>query len=42
MSDGSLVYVKGDATRPAGEGPRLIIHCCNDIGVWRSSPRVLL
>lgn len=27
-------YVDGDATRPLGEGPRFIIHCCNDIGLW--------
>jgi O-acetyl-ADP-ribose deacetylase (regulator of RNase III) len=31
---GSLTYVKGDATEPAGTGPRFIIHCCNDIGLW--------
>ena len=32
---GSLNYVKGDATQPVGpEGPKFIIHCCNDIGVW--------
>lgn len=27
-------YVKGDATAPLGEGHRIIIHCCNDIGVF--------
>lgn len=27
-------YVKGDATQPAGEGPKFIIHCSNDIGLW--------
>jgi len=27
-------YTVGDATRPAGEGPKFIIHCCNDIGLW--------
>lgn len=30
----SLAYVKGDATKPAGTGPRFIIHCCNDLGLW--------
>ena len=27
-------YVKGDATAPVGVGPKFIIHCCNDIGLW--------
>lgn len=27
-------YVVGDATRPAGEGPRVIAHICNDSGGW--------
>jgi O-acetyl-ADP-ribose deacetylase (regulator of RNase III) len=27
-------YLVGDATRPAGEGPRVIAHVCNDIGGW--------
>jgi O-acetyl-ADP-ribose deacetylase (regulator of RNase III) len=27
-------YVQGDATQPIGDGPRFIIHCCNDIGAW--------
>lgn len=31
---GSLTYVKGDATQPAGTDPKLLIHCCNDIGLW--------
>jgi len=30
----TINYVKGDATAPKGEGPRFIIHCCNDIGLW--------
>lgn len=29
-------YVKGDATEPQGEGPKFIIHCCNDVGLWGS------
>jgi O-acetyl-ADP-ribose deacetylase (regulator of RNase III) len=33
---GSLTYVKGDATQPAGESPRFIIHVCNDLGLWGS------
>ncbi|MDP9352563.1 MAG: Appr-1-p processing protein [Chloroflexota bacterium] len=27
-------YVVGDATRPEGTGPRVIVHICNDIGAW--------
>jgi len=27
-------YVLGDATRPQGEGPKFIIHCCNNFGLW--------
>ena len=30
----SINYVKGDATKPQGDGPKLIIHCCNTIGAW--------
>lgn len=30
----TLAYVVGDATRPQGEGPRLLVHICNDIGAW--------
>lgn len=36
MTDTSdtLRYVIGDATRPQGDGLKVIAHCCNDIGVW--------
>lgn len=27
-------YVEGDATTPHGSGPRVIVHCCNDVGRW--------
>lgn len=27
-------YLKGDATLPVGNGNKLIVHCCNDIGGW--------
>lgn len=27
-------YIKGDATNPVGDGQKLIIHVCNDIGAW--------
>lgn len=27
-------YVTGDATSPVGDGPKIIAHVCNDIGVW--------
>lgn len=27
-------YVVGDATRPEGNGPKVIVHVCNNIGAW--------
>ncbi|MFB6319422.1 hypothetical protein [Saccharicrinis sp. FJH54] len=30
----TISYVKGDATKPKGEGPKIIVHICNDIGGW--------
>jgi len=27
-------YIKGDATQPIGEGNKIIVHVCNDIGGW--------
>ena len=27
-------HVTGDATRPQGEGPKVIVHVCNDVGGW--------
>lgn len=32
----SIQYVIGDATIPVGDGKKLIIHVCNDIGGWGS------
>ncbi len=29
-----ITYLKGDATRPLGEGPKLIVHVVNSIGGW--------
>ncbi len=29
-----IVYVVGDATRPSGDGARIIVHVCNDVGGW--------
>lgn len=29
-----IQYVQGDATHPQGSGPKIITHCCNDIGAW--------
>lgn len=29
-----IQYIKGDATRPFGEGNLIIVHVCNDIGGW--------
>ena len=30
----AIQYVTGDATRPLGDGTRIIVHVCNDIGGW--------
>ena len=27
-------YLEGDATQPVGDGPKIIVHVCNDIGGW--------
>jgi O-acetyl-ADP-ribose deacetylase (regulator of RNase III) len=29
-----LTYQIGDATQPTGDGPRIIVHVCNDAGGW--------
>ncbi|UXY23182.1 macro domain-containing protein [Streptomyces cynarae] len=29
-----IAYIRGDATVPSGEGPKVIAHVCNDIGGW--------
>jgi O-acetyl-ADP-ribose deacetylase (regulator of RNase III) len=29
-----IKYVKGDATKPVGDGPKIIAHICNDSGRW--------
>jgi len=31
-----IKYVKGDAREPIGDGHKIIIHCCNNIGAWGS------
>ncbi|WP_282204007.1 macro domain-containing protein [Kitasatospora fiedleri] len=31
---GTITYLRGDATAPQGEGPRIIAHVCNDLGGW--------
>jgi O-acetyl-ADP-ribose deacetylase (regulator of RNase III) len=30
----TLHYVQGDATAPIGEGHKVIVHICNDLGRW--------
>ncbi len=30
----AISYLKGDASLPQGEGPKIIAHVCNDIGRW--------
>ena len=27
-------FVTGDATSPIGDGPKVIVHVCNDLGKW--------
>lgn len=29
-----ISYVRGDATRPGGDGPKVVVHVCNDEGKW--------
>lgn len=29
-----ITVLTGDATKPIGEGPRVIAHICNDLGAW--------
>ena len=29
-----IQFIKGDATLPQGSGPKIIVHCCNDVGAW--------
>lgn len=29
-----IKYIKGDATKPIGDGPKMIIHVCNNQGGW--------
>lgn len=33
-SGASIQYLRGDATAPAGAGPKVIVHICNDVGGW--------
>jgi len=32
--DGEISYEAGDATAPVGDGQKIIVHVCNDIGGW--------
>jgi len=29
-----IKYTTGDATRPVGTGPKMIVHVCNNVGGW--------
>ena len=29
-----IFYINGDATRPRGDGKKIIVHICNDKGRW--------
>lgn len=30
----AIHYLNGDATRPRGEGTKIICHICNNVGAW--------
>ncbi len=30
----NIHFIKGNATRPRGDGTKIICHICNDIGAW--------
>ena len=32
--DGTLSYTNGDVRKPVGDGDKIIVHCCNDIGAF--------
>jgi O-acetyl-ADP-ribose deacetylase (regulator of RNase III) len=32
----NINYLEGDATKPVGDGMKIIAHCCNNIGGWGS------
>ncbi len=34
MTEKTITYLQGDATQPVGEGNKIIVHVCNDIGGW--------
>lgn len=36
MEATKIKYVDGDATAPIGDGEKVIVHVCNDIGSWGS------
>ncbi len=29
-----ITYLTGDATKPVGDGNKIIAHVCNDVGAW--------
>jgi len=31
-----IQYLSGDATRPVGDGQKIIVHCCNNVNAWGS------
>lgn len=34
MTSAGIQYRIGDATRPSADGPKIIVHVCNDVGAW--------
>lgn len=34
MDATQIRFIKGDATKPVGEGSKIITHVCNDVGGW--------
>ena len=35
-SSNPIKYVVGDATNPVSAGRQIIVHCCNDAGLWNA------
>lgn len=34
MNGTEITYLRGDSTKPAGDGNKIIAHVCNDVGGW--------
>jgi hypothetical protein len=34
LPESPIAYHVGDATMPVGDGPKILVHICNNIGAW--------